>query len=222
MVLRKLPNLGKNFKKGSFNLRNDVDAMSQFRLLLLGLVMCFVIYYAGMTLFVQPQKDVLQEKVIWKQKISAATPIQRTPQLTAALEQLRNTKANLREQIEILKLKIQFLQDHWEILGDADRFTKIIFTLLPSAPVNIEKDLAQMSRSETRSLSNYDIHPVTLAGNAPFHNFLSYLQYTETRPEVGVIDNLVVKRLPAEEKYSGHAEVFFSFMVGRINLKQSL
>ncbi len=222
MALKKIPNFGKNIKKWYFNLRNDVEALSQFRLLVLGLLMCFVIYYGGITLFVKPKSAILEEKLIQKQRISESTPIQLTPQLTAALEQLRNTKTNLQEQIEILQMKIQYLKDHWSMLGDADRFTKIIFTLMPTAPVNIEKELVQMSRTETRSMMNYEVHPVTLAGNGRFHNFLSYLQYIETRPEVGVIDNLVVKSMPAEEKEYGQSDVFFSFMVGRINLKQSL
>ena len=219
MDIKKLQNIPKNLKKWYFVLRSEPEALEQFRLLMLGLATCFVIYYGGTSLFIEPQEKTLSQKIAQKQMLVSSTPGEYHTDMVPLLKQLIAKKASRQEQIEILKLQKELLLEQWELLGDARRFASIIFTLQPSASIKIEDSLEQMTVADKRSHDTYDLYPVTLSGSSDFENLLEYLQYIEKHAEVGLLDNLVMEVAPGHDE-KGKAKIHFSLMVGRINLKQ--
>jgi hypothetical protein len=219
MNIKRLQNIPKILKKWYFVLRSDPEAMEQFRLLALGLAACFTIYYGGTSLFIEPQEKNLDQKIAQKQMLASSVPREYQTDMLPLLKQLVAKKASMQEQIEILKLQKEMLLEQWELLGDARRFANIIFTLQPSASVNIEDSLEQMTVADKRSHDTYDLYPVTLAGSSDFENLLEYLQYIEKHSEVGLLDNLVMEIAPGHNERE-KAKIHFSLMVGRINLKQ--
>jgi len=91
--------------------------------------------------------------------------------------------------------------------------------LQPTASVDIEENLEQMTVAEKRSHETYDLFPVILAGSSDFENLLEYLRYIEKHAEVGLLDNLSMEVIPGQDEKQ-KAKIHFSLMVGRINLKQ--
>ena len=140
--------------------------------------------------------------------------------MAMALQKLQSEKTQLDEQIAILRMKEQFLREHWSKIGDADHFTKIIFTLLPGAPIKIDKDLVQVTLTDTRSFDAFEIHPMTLNGETSFKDLYYYLQYIESRPEIGSIDNINIEGLPTAH-YDQNTKIRFSVMVNRLSLREA-
>lgn len=210
-----LPQVGNALKRWYFLIKNDAETLAELRRLGLGLLVCLSLFYAATSLLLVPKEKELEQKKAVKLEQQSTTPAQVDQVLASRQAQLRKEKLLLEEQNGILVLKKRFLEEQWRMWGDAERFTKVIFTLLPSAPLNIEKSLKQMSQLEKRSQQGFTIHSVNLTGDVAFHDLFAYLQYIESQAEVSIIENLTIERLPVAG-YEKPADVHFNVVVGRM------
>lgn len=202
-------------RKWYFVIRSDAETLQELRHLALGLAVCLVIFYAGSALFVKPLENALAQKNAQRAELLAKAPGQASQVLTAEQRALRNEEQNLEEQNAILTLQEGFFKEQWQLWGNAERFTKIIFTLLPKAPVNLENSIKQMSQLEKKSKDGFAVYAVNLAGEATFQELYRYLTYVEGQPEVSVVEDLAIERLPMEG-YQKPAKVRFSVVMGRL------
>lgn len=198
-----------------FVIKNDAEMLQELRHLLLGLAVCVVIFYAGNALFIKPLEKSLAQKNARRTELLAQAPGQASQVLTAEQQALRSEQQGLEEQNAILTLQEHFFKEQWQLWSNAERFTKIIFTLLPRAPVNLENSIKQMSQLEKRSKEGFAVHAVNLAGEATFQELYRYLAYVEAQPEVSVIEDLAVERLPVDN-FQKPAKVRFSVVMGRL------
>jgi hypothetical protein len=209
--------LGNKLKEWFFLLKSDPEAFVELRKLLLGVLACAAILYGGSTLLLAPQKKVLQQKLAQKIEVESTAPAQLGKVLAAQVSQLETEQKGLREQTETLALQIRLIEENWQLMTDREQFSKTLFTLHASAPINMENHLQQMSQLEDRSLNGFTLNSVTLAGEVPFPLLYKYLQYIEGRPEIGIIEDLSVLRL-TNAGYDQQAKVKFSMVVGRTTL----
>jgi len=205
-------------KKGYFLLRNDPEAFAQARQFFLGFLVCITVLWAGFTLFIEPREKLLRQKTMQLRELSASAPDEMKRMMTAREKELTRENHSLAEKIEVLQLKKKLLIENWLTKGDSDRFHKIIFTLYPAAPVNIENSLAQVSLQEKRSRDGFMLYPTTIEGKGSFSQFFDYLQYLENQPEIGLITDLTIKRAPDAEPFQV-APVHYSLVVSRVTLK---
>ena len=210
----------KEIKRLFFVLRNDKEAQIQSRTLVLGVFVCFALYYGISTLFIEPGQKNLSKKMARLTEMKGSSTAQLNTAMAIALKNLEQQKNKLEEKITTLQFKEKLLLEHWDMVGDEEQFSKIIFTLLPSAPMNIEKNLDQVTLIDRRSKDAFDMHPMTIVGDAYFPDFFNYLQYMESRPEIGAINNMTIEIKPTK-KYYQEAKVHFSLMVSRLSLKES-
>jgi hypothetical protein len=210
----------KEVKRLFFVLRNDKEAQLQSRTLVLGIFVCFALYYGISTLFIEPGQKNLSKKMTERTEMKGGSPAQLNAAMAVAITNLEQQKNTLEEKITTLQFKEKLLREHWDMVGDEERFSKIIFTLLPSAPMSIEKNLDQVTLVDRRSKDAFDMHPMTLVGDAYFSALFDYLQYMESRPEIGTISNITIESKPTT-KYDQEAKVHFSLMVSRLSLKES-
>jgi hypothetical protein len=203
-----------------FLIKGDAEARQELRHLLLGLTVCLVILYAGNALLVNPLEKSLAQKNARRTELLAKDPGLASQVLTAEQQALRSEQRSLEEQNAILALQEGFFREQWQMWGNAERFTKIIFTLLPRAPVNLENSIRQMSQLEKRSRDGFAVYAVSLAGEATFQELYRYLTYVEAQPEVSVIENLAIERLPVEG-YQRPAKVRFSVVMGRLAYEEN-
>jgi len=202
-------------QKWYFVIKSDAETVKEVRHLLLGLAVCLVILYAGNALFVKPLEKNAAQKIARRTELLAQDPGLASQVLTAEQQALKNEQQNLEEQNAILGLQEGFYKEQWQLWGNAERFTKIIFTLLPRAPVNLENSIKQMSQLEKKSKDGFAVYAVNLAGEATFQELYRYLAYVEAQPEVSVIEDLTVERLPVDN-FQKPAKIRFSVVMGRL------
>ncbi|MEW6502019.1 MAG: hypothetical protein ACOY8P_10485 [Thermodesulfobacteriota bacterium] len=202
-------------RKWYFVVRSDPETVQELRHLLLGLAVCLVILYAGNILFVKPLEKGVAQREARRAELLSQDPGQASQVLSAEQQSLRKEQQRLAEENAILTLQEGFLKEQWQMWGNAERFTRIIFTLLPRAPVNLENSIRQMSQLEKRSKEGFAVYAVNLAGEATFQELYRYLAYVEAQPEVSVIEDLAVERLPMDN-YQKPAKVRFSVVMGRL------
>lgn len=210
----------KEAKNLFFVLRNDKEAQIQGRTLVLGIFVCLALYYGIFTLFIEPGQKNLSKKMTQLTEMKGSSTAQLNTAMAVALKNLEQQKNKLKEKINTLQFKEKLLLEHWDMVGDEEQFSKIIFTLLPSAPMNIEKNLDQVTLIDRRSKDAFDMHPMTIVGDAYFPDLFNYLQYMESRPEIGAINNMTIEIKPTK-KYYQEAKVHFSLMVSRLSLKET-
>ncbi len=207
----------KIFRDIYYLLRNDAATRTSLRPLVLGVVCCFFVAYGGKSLFLDPSQKALQKNLAEQAEFGAPGD-DAIMMLTGATNEFERESEEIQKKIAVLNLKENYLEQHWDGLSDPERFTKIILTLLPDAPVNIQENVMEMQSVALQTLNGFELHPVTLSGDTDFRNIFAYLQYIEKRPEIGVIDNLEIKRLPIE-KNELRAKIHFSLLVGRLKRK---
>lgn len=223
-MIKNMPDIAritKEAKRLFFVLRNDKEAQIQSRTLVLGIFVCFALYYGISTLFIEPSQKSLSQKKAQRTELKGTSTAQLNAAMAVALKNLEQQKNNLETKIRTLQLKEKILREHWNLVGDEERFSKVIFTLLPSAPISIEKNLDQVTLVDRRSKNAFDMHPMTLVGDAYFSDFFKYLQYIESRPEIGTISNISIESMPTKS-YAQKSKVHFSLMVSRLSLKESI
>ena len=216
-----IPKLLKEIKRIFFVLRNDKEAQIQTRTLFLGIFVCFALYYGITTLFIEPAQKNLSKKTTRFNELKSTSPANLNTAMSTAIASLVAQKNELEKKIDTLQFKEKILREHWEIVGDEERFSKIIFTLLPSAPTSIEKNLDQVTLIDRRSKDAFEIHPMTLTGEAYFSDLYNYLQYIEGRPEIGAISNITIESKPTN-RYDQRAKVHFNLMVSRLSLREKI
>jgi hypothetical protein len=214
---QQLISLGNKLKEWFFLLKSDPEAFAELRKLCLGVLVCAAVLYGGSTLLLAPQKKMLHQKLAQKKEVESTAPAQLSSALAGQVSQLEAEQKNLREQAETLALQIRLIEEHWQSLTDREQFAKTLFTLHANAPINMENHLQQMSQLEDRSVNGFTLNTVSLAGELPFPQLYTYLQYIEGRPEIGIIEDLAVERLPGAG-YDQQAKIKFSMVVGRTTL----
>lgn len=153
-MIKKLPDITriiKEIKRVFFVLRNDKEAQIQSRTLVLGIFVCFALYYGISTLFIEPSQKSLAKKMAQRTELKGTSTTQLNAAMAIAISTLEKHKNELEKKITTLQFKEKLLREHWNMVGDEERFSKIIFTLLPSAPMSIEKNLDQVTLVDRRS-----------------------------------------------------------------------
>ena len=201
-------------------IRNDSETRASLRTLVLGVVCCFFVAYGGKSVFLDPLQKALQKNLAEQAKFDAPGD-DVIMMLTGAINKFKRESEEIQKKIAVINLKENYLEQHWESLSDPERFIRIILTLLPEAPVNIQENVGEMRSVALQTLNGFELHPVTLSGDTDFRNIFAYLQYIEKCPEIGVIDKLEIKRLPIE-KSELQAKIHFSLLVGRLNLRKTI
>lgn len=217
MNAQQLISIGNKLKEWFFLLKSDPEAFAELRKLCLGVLVCAAVLYGGSTLLLAPQKKTLHQKLAQKKEVESTAPAQLSSALAGQVSQLEAEQKNLREQTETLALQIRLSEEHWQSLTDREQFAKTLFTLHANAPINMENNLQQMSQLEDRSVNGFTLNTVSLAGELPFPQLYTYLQYIEGRAEIGIIEDLAVERLTTAG-YDQQAKVKFSMVVGRTTL----
>lgn len=218
---QQLINLGNRLKEYFFLIKSDPEAFVELRKLALGVLVCAAVLYGGSTLFLAPQKKVLQQKLAQEKEIESTAPAQLAGMLAEQVLRLETEQKELREQTETLALQIRFVEEQWQSLTDREQFSKTLFSLQANAPISMENHLRQMSQLEDRSLNGFTLNSVRLTGELPFPELYRYLQYIEGRPEIGIIEDLAVERQKSAS-YDQQAKVAFSMVVGRTTLDKPL
>ncbi|MBU0728441.1 MAG: hypothetical protein KKE17_15265 [Proteobacteria bacterium] len=206
-------------KKLIYLVRNDARFRVELRQITLGIIVCFTLFYGGTSLLLDPLKIKVEQKIAQKNETIQRAPAALDSGFSSQFLMLSKSKKTLEEKINILKLQKDYIRENWEKIGDTRRFSDIIFTLLPSAPVHLEGKLNQMELSNPVSEAGFEFQPVILTGSGDFRDIYTYLQYIEQQPEIGDINNINLESMPVSDKYD-QAKVSFSITVSRITLKE--
>ncbi|MBU0675386.1 MAG: hypothetical protein KJ950_12140 [Proteobacteria bacterium] len=212
--------LTKQLRTLRFALRNDRQAMLQFRLLLMGLLTCVAFYYAGYTILIEPGQHKLSQRKTQLHELQNLGIRPTSPEEALHVSQMKSRKERLVEEIAVLTFRRKMLLEQGRSQGNPERFQKIIFTMNENAPVDMENILSRMSIAEKRSTDLYQEYPASLEGQGKYHDFISYLRYIEKTPEISAIDNLTLDRIePGQNIHPG--SVSFSLKVSRILLQET-
>lgn len=219
MTHQQLIQIGLSLRKWFFLLKSDPETLAESRKLVLGVVASLVFLYAGDTILLSPLRQALAQKQAQLQELTTTTPPQVVEALAGQAARLENEQRSLNEQAEILALQVRFLEEQWRAVTSPEQFTKVVFTLQPNVPVNMEKHLDKMTQQENRTENGATFSTITLSGEASFRNLHAYLRYLEGRTEVSLIEALSIERLPAPAQEQ--AKVKFSMVVGRTVLEKT-
>jgi len=208
--------ISNKLKEWFFLFKSDPEATAELRKLCLGMLICAAVLYSGSDLFLAPQKKVLAQEIAQKKEAANTAPAELAGMFASQLTLLEAEQKSLVEETETLALQIRLIEEQWQALSDREQFSKTLFALHADAPVNMEGPLRQMNQLADRSVNGFTLSTVNLAGEVPFPDLYRYLQYLESRPEIGIIEDLAVERLSAG--YDQQAKVKFSMIVGRTTL----
>jgi len=201
-----------------YRLKDDLPLQAELRHLGLGLLVCFAVAYGGRSLFIEPQQRKIQKQLLTQQPLKSAAAGEITPMLDTSQRQLNEELRQIQEEKAILDLKNRLLDEQWLAWGDVEHFTQLTMALDPAAPVSLEKILKKLSHLDPQLQENFIVYPINLNGVASFQDLLTYLRYLEDRPEVGMIDDLILELVPVEgTEKSG--KIAFSLTVGRVTPK---
>jgi len=216
------------------SISHDPEVFFEVRQLLLGLVIVLVLCYGARVLLIQPRQHALQKKVAQCKELGQMLV---HGELAAAVEkqlqQLMSQKKELTEKLVQLRFQKQLYQEQYQGANAKEQFSNVIFTLLPDSPVDIEGKFLQMSVMDVRSFDHFDVFPVNIQGDANYADFIMYLRYLESRPEVGLLSDLILEQQGAEAESSQAApgtekfvdaffqtvRVHFSVVLGRVELR---
>lgn len=216
MNTQQLTMISNKLKEWFFLLKSDPEATAELRKLCLGILVCAAVLYSGSNLFLAPQKKILSQKLAQKKEAANTTPVELAGILASQVSLLEAEQKSLVEETETLALQIRLIEEQWQALSDREQFSKTLFTLQANAPVNMESHLRQMNQLADRSVNGFTLNTVNLAGEVSFPELYRYLQHLESRPEIGIIEDLAVERLSSG--YDQQAKVKFSMIVGRTTL----
>jgi hypothetical protein len=230
-------NVGQKLKLLWGRVAHDPEARIELRQLFLGLVIVVMVCYGAQTLLIKPRQQGLQKKISQQKELVATLANGEIEAMVGGqLQQLMTKKKELTEGIAQLRFERQLYQEQFHGDNSKEQFSNVIFTLLPDSPVNIEGNFLQMNVMDTRSFDHFDVSPVNLQGDADYLEFLSYLQYLEKRPEVGIINDIVLEQFNPEAEQSEASpevspeavefvdafvqpvRVHFSLVLGRVQL----
>ena len=204
-------------KRIYFVLRNDPEAMVQARQAFLGIIVCLALLWAGITVLIEPKAKLLRQESSQLQEITNSSPAKMLKIMAAREQNLIQESKIFKEKIELIKLKEKLLKENWQQRGDSDRFSRIIFSIFPTAPAAIDDTLKQMSLQPKRSSKGFHFYPVSLEGDASFFQVFDYLHYLEQQSEVGFINNLLIENIDRAGPDMKQL-VHFSMIIGRITL----
>lgn len=213
--------LAASAKEFFYIVRNDPETFTEIRKLALGILVCVAVLYSGNTLLLAPKEKTLAQKITQKDELTGQSPAQLVSVFSQQIEKLAKEQKQLADEIAILNLQIDFYKEHWQAMSDSELFARTLFTLHSAAPVNMENNLTQMNQLDSRSQDGFTLHNVNLAGQGTFAELFGYLQYIENRPEITVIENLTISRLPTTG-YEQQGKIQFSMVIGRAALEQGL
>lgn len=199
-------------------LKHEPEAAFEIRQLFFGLIIAIGVTY-GLYYVLVESKEKKQMKLAGQyQQLKQSLGNGSMEKLIALeLEKKQKKQQQLVDRMSLLQFKRKLLREQYITSNPDHIFSKVIFTLLPRTPVNIEQEFVQMSVLETRSLEYYKIHPVNIQGEAGFAEIMSYLKYIESRPEVGWIDSLKLEQIELQN-IEGNVKVHFDVVLGRIQL----
>jgi len=219
MTFTPLSEFARSCRKLEFVLRTDPEARGQSRILVLGLATCLVVYYAASTILLAPLAKKLEAAQARKQELGAVGDQGQLAITGPKIDQLRSQKSAIQEDIAILAMREKLHRRQWLAMGESGRFNQVIFTMNPTAPVNIDKQLTKMNLGETRKFEMFEEQPVSLAGRGSYPEVLAYIRYLEKSPEIGALDNLELKS-SREAGEEASKLVYFSLQASRIVLKE--
>lgn len=200
-------------------IRHDPEALFEVRQLFFGLIIVAGSCYGAHALIVQPKESDLKKKEAHREQLAASLAGGELESMVQSqLQRLLAEQKKLTEGIGLLRFQEQLLREQYQRDNANEQFSKAIFTLLPYAPVDIEGEFMQMSVLDKRSFEQFDAYPVNIQGEATYSEFLSYLQYLEGSPEVGMISNLNLDQLPGQS-FAQLTQVHFDLVLGRIQLR---
>lgn len=200
-------------------LRTDPEALPIIRTLVLGALLCASAYYTGVTMLLGPDQEMLKEAVAQHKALLLTAPGMSDQALIQNIPLQETEIEGLREKIEINRVKEKVLSRQWQILSDAEEFTKTVFTLHRSAPIKIGDNLIKITQLEPRQEETYTIYPLRIAGDTDFTTLFSYLQHLENSSTISMIDDLVIETV-LEDSAPGRQPLHFDLLIGRIDLKK--
>jgi hypothetical protein len=199
--------------------RNDPEALFELRQLVFAMFIAAGVIY-GFYIFQVAAKDQVRVKNLSHKNELTAALVEKTLAVPAAgqLQKLIATKQEVTEKLDLLRFQEKILREQYAAESSGESFAKVIFTLLPLSPVDIENGFIQMNVLDTRVYDYFDVNPINLQGDMDYSEFLYYLQYLEGRPEVGMIGKMALEILPAKP-FADQVKVHFDVVLGRIQLR---
>ncbi len=180
-----------------FLVKTDEGVRDALRVLVLGLAIIVLLFHSGRQFVLAPMEKKLNRLNIQvtEAEVTASALTEATAQ-APILEQMQRKKLMLDDQVRLLETELDFRRQHWRIYGTSAGFNRVIFTTGKNAPFRFDKSLTSMSLAESRSAGPFTLHPARLIGSAAYKDFLSYLLFIESRPEIGNIEALSLARTP--------------------------
>ncbi|MDA3971175.1 MAG: hypothetical protein PF442_07470 [Desulfobulbaceae bacterium] len=218
MAEKSFKNILRSWKSTYVLLRSEPEALLQFRQLILTCAICIFVAYGINKAVVAPRAEKNAELASRLVEHNVAKNSQEVARLTSRLSALQQQMKKDQHELEILTLKERFIKEHWAGLGDNDKFNRLIFTQMDSAPVNIEQNLLKTTQLEPRNKNGFSIYPMALEGTGDFQQVFQYLRFLESRPEVGFLDQVSLAAIPATD-IKKPVEVEFKISIGRLELK---
>jgi len=203
-------------KGWSLLLRNSPENLALARTTVIGIMLCACAYFAGSTVFLSPLQKELKKVETQKNVLVQSNPEIIDDSLNAAIPDLDRKISSLKDQMALNWIKKKILNEQRLATGNAELFSKTVLTLSKSAPIRMEESIDKVSNVDPIKKGTHTVHPVTVEGNADFMELFAYLRYLENRPEVGMIDALVIESA-AQSETQQDRKVHFMMSVGRID-----
>ena len=200
-------------------LKSDPEALFELRQLVFAILIAAGVIYGLYSFQVMTKNRVRADYISNKKELTASLGDKLgAATATDQLRKLAATEADLVEKLGMLRFQEQFLREQYAVESGGETFAKVIFTLLPLSPVDIENGFVKMNVLDTRAYDYFDVNPINLQGDMDYSEFSYYLQYLEGRSEVGMIGKLVLEILPAKS-FTDKVKVHFDMVLGRIQLR---
>ncbi len=208
----------KKIKQLLADIRHDTDAQFELRQLFFGAVIAAGVTYAFFALYVEGEEKKQTKMRARKSELVKSLGQGEIAALTSVrLQKLQEEKEMLEEKTAQLIFQEKILREQYSAESSSESFANVIFTHLPLSPIDLENGFVQMNVLEPQVFDFFNVSPINLQGNIDYGDFLHYLQYLESRPEVGMIGNISLGLLLTELS-SPRGQVHFDVVVGRIQL----
>ncbi len=206
-------------------LKREPKFGEKVRIIIMGYMIGFSLLYAGYTLKIEPmQKKYAKEaKELNSAGLNSAAKADIAAKvreiMVSEYETLRKQDEQLKTQTEIMQLQTNLSDKIWQNKGDEQTFLQVVLSLLPNSPARMGQGMAQLNQLPVIKRDGYEVFPVSLNGHTSYDRLLTYFEYLENRPEIGIFDKFTIN---SESSGKAGRDLNFSIQVGRIKVEKLL
>jgi len=218
-MIKDLRDIQKRIVKGCkyvvYVAKNDPQVLIKARTLALAYMVAASAIYGTYSMLVAPSEKKQSNSQSAYQELQNSNPLSVSDILANALLKLKKEDQELKERASLLQFQDKLYREERQKFGNEKKFNNVIMALIPGAPKVIKQGAVSITSLPPAEDEGYAVYPVSIAGESTYKALSAYLEFLESRPEIGSLDEMRIET--SDTAQLGETPLLqYSIKVGRI------